>query len=57
LWSILLRGFFQDGRVTFRKRLRELLGVEDEDYVRLEVAGVIKPKVKKRLEYSSFLYV
>lgn len=52
-----MRGFFQDGRVTFRKRLRELLGVEDEDYVRLEVAGVIKPKVKKRLEYSSFLYV
>jgi len=39
---------FQGGKVTIPKRLRELLGVEDGDYVRLGVVEVIKPKVKKR---------
>lgn len=39
---------FQGGKVTIPKRLRELLGIEDGDYVRLGVVEVIKPKVKKK---------
>jgi len=39
---------FQGGKVTVPKRLRELLGVEDGDYVRLGVVEVIKPKVRKK---------
>lgn len=38
---------FQDGKVTIPKRLRELLEVEDGDYVRLALVEVIKPKAKK----------
>jgi bifunctional DNA-binding transcriptional regulator/antitoxin component of YhaV-PrlF toxin-antitoxin module len=33
---------FQGGKVTVPKRLRELLGVEDGDYVRLGVVEVMK---------------
>ena len=44
---------FQGGKVTIPKRLRELLGVEDGDYVRLGLVEVVeaaaKVKVKKRL--------
>ena len=40
---------FQGGKVTIPKRLREFLGVEDGDYVRLAVVEVIEPKVKKRV--------
>jgi len=40
---------FQDGKVTIPKRLRELLVVEDGDYVRLGVVEVIKLKVKKKV--------
>ena len=39
---------FQGGKVTVPKRLRELLGVEDGDYVRLALVEVIKPKVKRK---------
>jgi len=38
---------FSGGKVTIPKRLRELLGVEDGDYVRLDVVEVIKLKGKK----------
>jgi bifunctional DNA-binding transcriptional regulator/antitoxin component of YhaV-PrlF toxin-antitoxin module len=38
---------FQDGKVTIPKRLRELLEVEDGDYVRFALVEVIKPKAKK----------
>jgi len=41
---------FQGGKVTIPKRLRELVGVEDGDYVRLGLVEVIKPKGKKRRE-------
>jgi len=41
---------FQGGKVTVPKRLRELLGVEDGDYVRLGVVEVIEPKRKRRRE-------
>jgi bifunctional DNA-binding transcriptional regulator/antitoxin component of YhaV-PrlF toxin-antitoxin module len=37
---------FQGGKVTIPKRLRELLGIWDGDYVRLGVVEVVKPKVK-----------
>jgi bifunctional DNA-binding transcriptional regulator/antitoxin component of YhaV-PrlF toxin-antitoxin module len=40
---------FQGGTVTVPKRLRELLGVGDGDYVRLRVVEVIEPGVKKRV--------
>jgi len=39
---------FQGGKVTIPKRLRDLLGVEDGDYVRLVVVEVVKPGVKRR---------
>jgi len=35
---------FQGGKVTIPKRVRELLGVEDGDYVRVGVVEVIKRK-------------
>ena len=35
---------FQGGKVTIPKRIRELLSVEDGDYVRLGVVEVIKRK-------------
>jgi len=35
---------FQGGKVTIPKRIRELLGIDDGDYVRLGVAEVIKRK-------------
>jgi len=35
---------FQGGKVTIPKRLRELLEVEDGDYVRLGVVEVVKRK-------------
>jgi bifunctional DNA-binding transcriptional regulator/antitoxin component of YhaV-PrlF toxin-antitoxin module len=41
---------FQGGKVTIPKRLRELVGVEDGDYVRLGLVEVIKPKGEKRRE-------
>ena len=41
---------FQSGKVTIPKRVRELLGVEDGDYVRLGVVEVIKLKGKKGRE-------
>jgi len=42
---------FQGGKVTIPKRVRELLEVEDGDYVRLGVVEVIKPKQKlKKVE-------
>ena len=37
---------FQGGKVTIPKRVRELLEVEDGDYVRLGLVEVIKPKRK-----------
>jgi bifunctional DNA-binding transcriptional regulator/antitoxin component of YhaV-PrlF toxin-antitoxin module len=37
---------FQGGKVTIPKRLRELLGVEDGNYVRLALVEVVKLKVK-----------
>jgi len=37
---------FQGGKVTIPKRVRELLEVEDGDYVRLGVVEVIKRKGK-----------
>jgi AbrB family looped-hinge helix DNA binding protein len=37
---------FQGGKVTIPKRVRELLGVEDGDYVRLGVVEVIEPKTR-----------
>jgi bifunctional DNA-binding transcriptional regulator/antitoxin component of YhaV-PrlF toxin-antitoxin module len=40
---------FQGGKVTIPKRLRELVGVEDGDYVRLGVVEVVKPKVKRKV--------
>jgi len=36
----------RDGKVTIPKRLRELLDVEDGDYVRLSVVEVIKREEK-----------
>lgn len=36
----------QDGKVTIPKRLRELLGVEEGDYVRLDLVEVIEVKQK-----------
>lgn len=36
----------QDGKVTIPKRLRELLGVKDGDYVRLDLVEVIEVKQK-----------
>jgi len=39
---------FQGGKVTVPKRLRELLGIEDGDYVRLSVVEVIRLKSKKK---------
>ena len=39
---------FQDGKVTVPKRLRELLGIEDGDYVRLSVVEVIKLKSERK---------
>ena len=35
-------GFFEGGKVTVPKRLRELLGVEDGDYVRFVLVEVMK---------------
>jgi len=42
---------FQSGKVTIPKRVRELLQVEDGDYVRLGVVEVIKlkSKIKKKV--------
>jgi len=42
---------FQGGKVTIPKRLRELLGVKDGDYVRLGLVEVIKlkSKIKKKV--------
>jgi len=37
---------FQGGKVTIPKRLRELLGVGDGDYVRLSLVEVIKRKTE-----------
>jgi AbrB family looped-hinge helix DNA binding protein len=37
---------FQGGKVTIPKRVRELLGVEDGDYVRLGVVEVVKLKTR-----------
>jgi len=37
---------FQGGKVTIPKRLRELLEVEDGDYVRLGIVEVVKRKGK-----------
>ena len=39
---------FQGGKVTVPKRLRELVGVKDGDYVRLSLVEVIKPKTRKK---------
>jgi len=39
---------FRGGKVTIPKRLRELLGVEDGDYVRLGVVEVIRLKVEEK---------
>lgn len=39
---------FQGGKVTIPKRLRELLGVKDGDYVRLSVVEVIERKGERR---------
>jgi len=33
---------FQGGKVTIPKRLREVLGVEDGDYVRLALVEVVR---------------
>jgi len=33
---------FKGGKVTVPKRLRELFGVEDEDYVKLALVEVLK---------------
>jgi len=38
---------FQGGKVTIPKRLRELLEVEDGDYVRLGVVEVVRRKGKR----------
>ena len=37
----------QGGKVTIPKRLRELLGVEEGDYVRLDLVEVIEVKQKR----------
>jgi len=37
----------QGGKVTIPKRLRELLGVEEGDYVRLAVVEIIEVKQKR----------
>jgi hypothetical protein len=46
LWCLLLEEFvvrvFRGGKVTVPKRLRELFGVEDGDYVRLALVEVLK---------------
>jgi len=39
---------FQGGEVTILKRLRELLVVEDGDYVRLGLVEVVRPREKKK---------
>lgn len=39
---------FQDGKVTVPKRLRELLDIGNEDYVRLNVVEVIKLKSERK---------
>ena len=39
---------FQGGKVTIPKRVRELLGVEDGDYVRLGLVEVIRPRGKRK---------
>jgi AbrB family looped-hinge helix DNA binding protein len=39
-------GVLQDGKVTIPKRLRELLGVVEGDYVRLDLVEVIEVKQK-----------
>jgi bifunctional DNA-binding transcriptional regulator/antitoxin component of YhaV-PrlF toxin-antitoxin module len=45
---------FKGGKVTVPKRLRELFGVEDGDYVRLALVEVMKKKdggwVKRKVE-------
>jgi AbrB family looped-hinge helix DNA binding protein len=49
LWFVLERfvaKVLQGGKVTIPKRLRELLGVEDGDYVRLDLVDVIDVKRK-----------
>jgi bifunctional DNA-binding transcriptional regulator/antitoxin component of YhaV-PrlF toxin-antitoxin module len=49
LWFVLERfvaRVLQGGKVTIPKRLRELLGVEDGDYLRLGLVEVID--IKKR---------
>ncbi|WP_309493585.1 hypothetical protein [Candidatus Hecatella orcuttiae] len=38
----------RDGKVTIPKRIRELVGVVEGDYVRLELVGVVKAKVARR---------
>ena len=40
---------FGGGKVTIPKRLRELLGVVDGDYVRMSVVEVVKGKEVKLL--------
>lgn len=35
---------FRNGKVTVPKRLRELLGVDDGDYLRLAVVEVLKKR-------------
>jgi len=44
---------FQGGKVTVPKRLRELLGVEDGDYVRLGLVEVIERKRKGKAVIES----
>jgi len=41
---------FQGGKVTIPKRLRELMGVEDGDYVRLGVVELVKPRVRVKVK-------
>jgi AbrB family looped-hinge helix DNA binding protein len=41
---------FQGGKVTIPKRLRELLNIEDGDYVRLGVIEVIRLKGDAKAE-------
>lgn len=38
----------QGGKVTIPKRLRELLGVDEGDYVRLGIVEVIEVKRKRK---------
>jgi hypothetical protein len=50
---------FTRGKVTVSKRLRELFGVEDGDYVRLALVEVLKKGddgwVKRKVEWLSAL--